>query len=258
MAWGKRKKELKDEEYLDDEELQDEEDVQDEDEEYDDDYEDDYEDDYYDDEPRRNPLKGVVIALVILALLLGAVCALLYMRLQTAEGKVSELTTALSNTQTELSRAQAQVASAPAAPALPPATPAPMTTPAPTTAPAQETPAPTATPEPTPEPTATPAPLLKDAITNDMLGGAVRPQDANWFDTAKTGKVVNAWVLALHWGPGDGYYENLALNKDDVVEMLARENGWVLIRTANDQYRWANGYFLQEIEATPAPADGTI
>ncbi len=261
MAWGKRKKELEDEEYLDDEELQDKEDIQDEDEEYDDDYEDDYEDDYYDDAPRRNPLKGVVIALVILALLLGAVCALLYMRLQTAEEKVSELTTTLSNTQTELSRAQAQVASATAAPALPTATPAPMnTTPAPTAVPAQETPAPTATPEPTPEPTPTPAALLRDAITNDMLGGAVRPQDANWFDTAKTGKVVNAWVLALHWGPGDGYYENLALNKDDVVEMLAKENGWILLRTANGQYRWANGYFLQEIEPTPAPAttDGTI
>ena len=32
MAWGKRKKELEDEEYLDEEELQDEEDIQDQDE----------------------------------------------------------------------------------------------------------------------------------------------------------------------------------------------------------------------------------
>ena len=260
MAWGKRKKELEDEEYLDEEELQDEEAVQDEDEDYDDDYDDDYEDDYYGDEPRRNPLKGVVIALVILALLLGAVCALLYMRLQTAEAKVSELTTALSNTQTELSRAQAQVAAATPVPAQT-TTPAPMnTTPAPTAEPVQETPAPTATPEPTPEPTPTPAALLRDAITDDMLGGAVRPQDANWYDKAKTGKVVNAWVVALHWGPGNGYYENLALNADDVVEMLAEENGWILIRTAAGQYRWANGYYLQETEPTPAPAntDGTI
>ena len=90
-----------------------------------------------------------------------------------------------------------------------------------------------------------------------MLGGAVRPKDANWFDAPRTGKVVNAWVLALHWGPGDGYYENLALYADDVVEMLAQENGWTLIRTANNQYRWANSYYLQEINPTPAP-NGTI
>lgn len=251
MAWGKKKKELEDEDYLDEEEeLQDKEDIQDEDDEYDEDYEDDY---YYGDEPRRNPLKGVVIALVILALLLGAVGALLYMRLQTAEAKVSELSSALSETKTELSRAQAQAA---ATPVPEQATPAPMGTPAPTAEPVQTTPAPTATPEPTPEPTPTPPALLKDSITNDMLGGAVRPKDESWFDTARTGKVVNAWVLALHWGPGPGYYENLALNADDVVEMLAKENDWVLIRTANDQYRWANSFYLQEIDPTPAPAGG--
>ncbi len=129
-------------------------------------------------------------------------------------------------------------------------TPAPIPTPSPT---------PAATPMSTPVPSPTPTPL-KDTVTNEMLAGAVRPRDESWLDEARTVKVVNAWVLALHWGPGTNYSENLALNAGDYAQELARENGWSLIRTIGGQYRWANSYFLREENiplptATPAPTE---
>lgn len=137
-------------------------------------------------------------------------------------------------------------------------TPAPTPTPA-----AAPTPAPTAEPSPTPTqapaPTPTPVPL-RYAITDEMLGGAARPRDDSWFDAPRTGQVVNAWVLALHWGPSMRYNESLALHGDDLVEMLAQENGWTLIRTIGGKYRWANSYYLREVDlplptATPAPTE---
>ena len=135
-------------------------------------------------------------------------------------------------------------------------TPAPTPTPAPSAAPV-----PTSTPIPVPTPTASPTTApLKDTITNEMLAGAVRPRDESWLDAPVTVQVVNAWVLALHWGPGANYNENLALNQGDYAQVLARENGWSLIRTVGGQYRWANSYFLREEDvpmptATPTPTE---
>ena len=99
---------------------------------------------------------------------------------------------------------------------------------------------------------------LKDAVTDAMLDGAVRPRDSSWLAAPRTVQLINAWVLALHWGPGTNYNENLALYAGEYAEVLARENGWSLIRTAAGKFRWANSYYLQEVDvpmptATPVP-----
>lgn len=223
---------------------------------YDDKYDDDYDDyDDYDDEPKkRNPLKGFVIALLILVVLLGVIIALLFVRLQSAEGRVNELTTALSTTQTELNRVQAEMAAAtpiPAPTAEP--TPAPESTPAPTEVPAEQL----TTPEPTPVPTPEPSALLKDTITDEMLAGAKRPEEGNWYDSARTKYVAAEYMLAMRWGPSMAYLENGALYRDEAVEALAEEDGWTLIRAQNGFYRWVASGLLTETPpagaATPAP-----
>ena len=199
-----------------------------EDEEYEDD---DYEDDDYDDEPRRrNPLTPFFVAVLILLILAAAIIALLYMRLQASDDRVTELSAALSTTQTELNRVKAEAASA---------TPAPETTPEPEATPE-------VTPEPTPEPTATPSPLLKDAITDEMLNGVYRPADGDWFEEAKEGYVTSEYMLAVHWGPGMEWLENMVLYRDNKVELLAMRNIWYLLRTEDGRYGWATSALLKE------------
>ena len=122
------------------------------------------------------------------------------------------------------------------------ATPAPEPTPTPTPQP---------TPEPTPEPTPTPAPLLRDTITAEMLGYVYRPADEFWYDEAKTAAVI-PYMLAVHYGPGMDWGENMALNMGDTVEILAKQNGWVLLRTADGRYGWAAGELLRETADAPA------
>ena len=176
---------------------------------------------YEDESPEetyRDPLKPFLIALVVLLLLFAAIIVLLYMRLQTA------------NTRAE--------------------TPTPTPTEAPTPTP-EPTPEPTATPEPTPEPTPTPAPLLRDTITAEMLGYVYRPADEFWYDEAKTAAVI-PYMLAVHYGPGMDWGENMALNMGDTVEILAKQNGWVLLRTADGRYGWAAGELLRETTDAPA------
>ena len=115
----------------------------------------------------------------------------------------------------------------------------------------EPTPVPTATPEPTPEPTPTPAPLLRDTITAEMLGYVYRPADEFWYDEAKTAAVI-PYMLAVHYGPGMDWGENMALNMGDTVEILAKQNGWVLLRTADGRYGWAAGELLRETADAPA------
>lgn len=238
MAFRSRKKVDYDEDY-------DEQDEQYEDEEYEDDYdEDDYDD--YDDRPR-NPLKGVVIALVILALLMGAVIGLLYVRLQSAEKRATELTNSLNATRTELNgllaektaAAQNPVATAPAVEV----TPAPVTEPEVTPEPIV-TPAPTEEPTPTPAPT--PAPLLKDTVTDEALAGVKRPADESWLAEAKPGVIAADYMLALHWGPSMAWNENMALHHGDKVEIVAREGNWTLIRTPDNRYGWGVSNLIKE------------
>ena len=268
MAW--RKKPVYEDEYEDDEEYEDDyeddykDEVKDQDAnkakekvEYDeDDYDDDYDDDdYYDDEEDyRNPLKPVVIVMAILILLLAAIGALLYMRLQSAEKQNTELSASLSTTQTELNRvkaeAAAQTAQTPAVVDLQPVeTAAPEATPEPE---------PTATPEPTPEPTPvpTPVPSAPKDTTDEMLAGAVRPVDASWYPSVRTAKVNAEYMLSVHWGPGMEYFENMVLYNNNEVETLAQQNGWTLLRTKEGKYGWALSGFLTEtqtVAATDAP-----
>ena len=229
------------------------------DDEYEDDeeYEDEYEDDEYEEEdedyPRRNPLKPFVIALIILMLLMAVIIGLLFMRLQTANDRVTELNNSLTATRTELNNLLLEKTSATPVP-----TPSPEPTPEPTATP-EPTPEPTATPEPTPEPTPTPEPLLKNTVTDEDLAGVIRPADDKWFDHAKKGYVDAAYMLALHWGPNMAWNENMALLRDTPVEMLASQNGWTLVRTAEGKYGWGAGNLFREAPAdeaaTAAPAE---
>ncbi len=212
------------------------------DEEYDGEYDDeDYDDEYDDSRSRRNPLKGVVIALVILALLMGAIIGLLYMRLQSAEKRNEELTGSLNAARNEVNTLLQERTATPE-PVI--ATPEPVSTPEPTATPEPiVTPAPT--PEPTPEPTATPEPLLKDAITDAMLNGVARPDEASWLEKPQPAEVI-PFMYALHWGPGMGWTENMALRQGDKVEIVARQNGWVLLRIGGDKFGWGAGTLVTE------------
>lgn len=188
-------------------------------------------------ETYRDPLKPFLIALVVLLLLFAAIIVLLYMRLQTANTRADTLSQELTAVQVQLDDLRAQRAAE---------TPTPTPTEAPT-----PTPEPTATPEPTPEPTPTPAPLLRDTITAEMLGYVYRPADEFWYDEAKTAAVI-PYMLAVHYGPGMDWGENMALNMGDTVEILAKQNGWVLLRTADGRYGWAAGELLRETADAPA------
>ena len=199
---------------------------------------------YEDESPEetyRDPLKPFLIALVVLLLLFAAIIVLLYMRLQTANTRAETLSQELTAVQVQLDDLRAQRA-------------AEMPTPTPTEAPTptpEPTPEPTATPEPTPEPSPTPAPLLRDTITAEMLGYVYRPADEFWYDEAKTAAVI-PYMLAVHYGPGMDWGENMALNMGDTVEILAKQNGWVLLRTADGRYGWAAGELLRETADAPA------
>ena len=189
---------------------------------------------YEDESPEetyRDPLKPFLIALVVLLLLFAAIIVLLYMRLQTANTRAETLSQELTAVQVQLDDLRAQRA-------------AETPTPAPTEAP-------TPPPEPTPEPTPTPAPLLRDTITAEMLGYVYRPADEFWYDEAKTAAVI-PYMLAVHYGPGMDWGENMALNMGDTVEILAKQNGWVLLRTADGRYGWAAGELLRETADAPA------
>ena len=209
--------------------------------------------DYYDDAPQeryRDPLKPFLVALIVLLLLFAVIIVLLYMRLQTANSRADTLSQELTAVQTQLDDLRSQPTPEPtSAP-----TPTPELTPTP-----EPTPEPTATPEPTPEPTPTPAPLLRDTVTEEMLGYVYRPADEYWYDEAKSATVV-PFMLAVHYGPGMDWGENMALNTGDTVEVLAKQNGWVLLRTADSRYGWAAGELLRETtdaaaaDAMPAPA----
>ncbi len=199
---------------------------------------------YEDESPEetyRDPLKPFLIALVVLLLLFAAIIVLLYMRLQTANTRAETLSQELAAVQVQLDDLRAQRAAE---------TPTPTPTEAPTPTP-EPTPEPTATPEPTPEPTPTPAPLLRDTITAEMLGYVYRPADEFWYDEAKTATVI-PYMLAVHYGPGMDWGENMALNMGDTVEILAKQNGWVLLRTADSRYGWAAGELLRETADAPA------
>ena len=199
---------------------------------------------YEDESPEetyRDPLKPFLIALVVLLLLFAAIIVLLYMRLQTANTRAETLSQELTAVQVQLDDLRAQRAAE---------TPTPTPTEAPTPTP-EPTPEPTATPEPTPEPTPTPAPLLRDTITAEMLGYVYRPADEFWYDEAKTAAVI-PYMLAVHYGPGMDWGENMALNMGDTVEILAKQNGWVLLRTADGRYGWAAGELLRETADAPA------
>ena len=199
---------------------------------------------YEDESPEetyRDPLKPFLIALVVLLLLFAAIIVLLYMRLQTANTRADTLSQELTAVQVQLDDLRAQRAAE---------TPTPTPTEAPTPTP-EPTPEPTATPEPTPEPTPTPAPLLRDTITAEMLGYVYRPADEFWYDEAKTAAVI-PYMLAVHYGPGMDWGENMALNMGDTVEILAKQNGWVLLRTADGRYGWAAGELLRETTDAPA------
>ena len=200
----------------------------------------------YDDEPQesyRNPLKPFLIALVVLLLLFAVIIVLLYMRLQTANTRAETLSQELTVVQTQLDDLRAQQAAATEAP-----TPTPELTPTP-----EPTPDPTAPPEPTPEPTPTPAPLLRDTVTEEMLGYVYRPADEFWYDEAKNATVI-PFMLSVHYGPGMDWGENMALNMGDAVELLAKQNGWVLLRTADDRFGWAASELLRETTTDAAAA----
>ena len=186
---------------------------------------------YYSEEPQENyrdPLKPFLIALIVLLLLFAVIIVLLYMRLQSANTRAETLSQELAVVQTQLDDLRAQQAQ-------------------PTSAP---TPEPVATPEPTP----TPAPLLRDTITEEMLGYVYRPADEFWLDEAKSATVI-PYMLAIHFGPGMDWGENMALNMGDTVELLARQNGWVLLRTADARYGWAAGELLREASDAPAATE---
>ena len=198
----------------------------------------------YDDEPQesyRNPLKPFLIALVVLLLLFAVIIVLLYMRLQTANTRAETLSQELTAVQMQLDDLRAQQTAPTDAP-----TPEPVETPTPT-----PTPEPTATPEPTPEPTPTPKPLLRETVTDEMLGYVYRPADEFWYDEAKNAAVI-PFMLAVHYGPGMDWGENMALNMNDTVELLAKQNGWLLLRTADGRYGWAAGELLRETADAPA------
>ena len=171
---------------------------------------------YEDESPEetyRDPLKPFLIALVVLLLLFAAIIVLLYMRLQTANTRAETLSQELTAVQVQLDDLRAQRAA--------------------------ETPTPT------------PAPLLRDTITAEMLGYVYRPADEFWYDEAKTAAVI-PYMLAVHYGPGMDWGENMALNMGDTVEILAKQNGWVLLRTADGRYGWAAGELLRETTDAPA------
>lgn len=206
---------------------------------------------YYSEEPQekyRDPLKPFLVALIILLLLFAVIIVLLYMRLQSANARAESLAQEVALAQTQLDdlrAAQAQPTDAP--------TPGPSATPVPTPEP---TPEPTATPTPSPTPEPTPVPLLRDTVTEEMLGYVYRPADEFWLDEAQSAVVV-PYMLAVHYGPGMDWGENMALNMGDAVEILARRYGWVLLRTADGRYGWAAGELLRDASApaaTPAPA----
>ena len=226
---------------------------------YDEEYEnEEYEDDEYDDEydesdedyPRRNPLKPFVIALIILMLLMAVIIGLLFMRLQTANDRVSELNTSLTAARTELNNLLLEKQQATPVPTQAP-TPEPTGTPEPL-------PETTATPEPTPEPTATPEPLLKNTVSDNDLAGVIRPEEDKWYDHARKGCVdeTKAFMVALHWGPNLAWNENMAVKRDDPLEMMASQNGWVLVRTADGKYGWGAGNLFRELTAADAQTNG--
>lgn len=215
-----------------------------------------YDEDEYEEEPEENyhdPLKALVIALIVVCLLFAGIGVYLFLQLNSANERADSLSSQLTSVQSELDAIRAEQAAATPTPeptAVPTPTPEPTPTPSPT-------PEPTATPSPTPEPTPVP---LREAVTAEMLGDVYRPEDSLWLDEAETAVVV-PYMLAVHYGPGMDWGENMALNMNDTVEILAKQNGWFLIRTTTGRYGWAAGEFLNitvvEATATPAPSTST-
>ena len=210
----------------------------------------------YSDEPtprrRRNPLKPYLTVLVILLILFAVIIALLFMRLQDTNKQLVNANEKLQATKSELSRIQTELLTA-----TPTPTPAP--TPNPSEAPeASEAPegspeaTPEATPEVTPEPSPTPFLRLYEAVTDDMLNGVFRGEEQCWFESPKTG-VVTCYMLSVHWGPGMQFFENMALNQNDEVEILAQYQNWSLLRTKLGYYGWA----VSELMHITDPAEAT-
>ncbi|MBR6114250.1 MAG: hypothetical protein IKQ10_03615 [Oscillospiraceae bacterium] len=193
MAWFKKRDDDEyDDEYEEEDEYEDDEDDEDEYEDEDDEYEDD--DDYEDDDEPRSPLKGVVIGLAILALLLGAISGLLYMRLKSANDQVSELTASLDSTRAELNTLLSERAAATPTPAP---TPEPVAvvdnTPEPVQTVVEETPVPTETPEPTPSPTPS-SPYIR-INTSKTINITTNPQNA----TVAAGGTATFTAAATNW-----------------------------------------------------------
>ncbi len=234
-----------------------------------DDYEDedydDYDDDDYYETKRRNPLKAFVIALLVLLVLMAAVIGLLYARLRSANDQVNTLNASLEASRTEINNLLNERTATPEPAATPVPTPVPTPEPGAETTPEPETaPDPAAQPtegaeegtpeggpedaaEATPEPAAEPTGLLKDTVTDEMLNGVARPKDESWLAAPKNG-VVNAFMLATHWGPGMNWYDSGALKEGAKVEILADQNGWLLLRTAEGVYGWAVSGFVTVTE----------
>lgn len=208
----------------------------------------DPQDDWGDEREWRNPLKPFLIALTVLLVLFAVIIGLLYLRLRSSTEKADKLTAELAAVQTELDAARTELSSTPEPTEAPTPSPEPTATPEPT-------PEPTATPEPTPEPTPTPPPLLRDSITDEELAGAFRPADESWFDSAREGTCSAAYMLALRWGPGMEWNEMGVIMAGDPVEALARQRGWMLIRTKDKLLAWCAADCIRLTEDVPAATE---
>lgn len=167
--------------------------------------------------------------MAVFLLLMVVVVILLVTRLGTARTQIETLTENLNATQQELDAVLAELEAATPVP-----TPTPTPTPAPTPSPSQS-----ASPEPSEEasPTPTAAPLLKDTITQEVLGDVEMPRDESWFDEAQEAYVSAALTLHVRSGPGTGPRVTLILYCNTKVEVLAKQDGWSLIRL-EDKYGW--------------------
>lgn len=193
----------------------------------------------------KNPLTPFLVAMAVFLLLMVVVVILLVTRLGTARTQIETLTENLNATQQELDAVLAELEAATPVP-----TPTPTPTPAPTPSPSQS-----ASPEPSEEasPTPTAAPLLKDTITQEVLGDVEMPRDESWFDEAQEAYVSAALTLHVRSGPGTDHEITLILYCNTKVEVLAKQDGWSLIRL-EDKYGWVASAFLSETEvATPPP-----
>lgn len=199
---------------------------------------------YEDESPEetyRDPLKPFLIALVVLLLLFAAIIVLLYMRLQTANTRAETLSQELTAVQVQLDDLRAQRPPRRRRPRRPKRPHPPRNR--------RRSPPPRRSRRRNRRPrlprscaTRSPPRCSATSTVRRMSSGMTRQRPPLSSRTCSPFTMAPAWTGVRTWRS----------TWATPVEILAKQNGWVLLRTADGRYGWAAGELLRETADAPA------